>query len=201
MESATYPSNRNLKKVITAAGAVTLAIGLSSCSNGTSSPESLSSSSNVSTAPTHLTPNMVGFLKPGTNNVCFNGGERPCAILIRTSPKLSGDIVNASPSQGRVNWPLEAFNGQTGDSLTVECYTPNGQAISAYEGNSSSSDWYEIAVPEQYVLNPSVQAELAKPNSPIKTIQLGGQTTVLGWASVEWFNQSSPVSTVPVCNS
>lgn len=184
-----------LNRVAAMAGLLTVALGLSSCS-GTNS----SSKQTTLKQPITLTPDMSGFLKPGTNKTCFNGGARPCAVLIRVSPNLSSDYINADPTQGRVDWPLEAYDGQSGNSLTIQCYDPNGQTVSPYEGSSSSSDWYEVVVPQQYVLNPAVKAELGQSNSPIKTtIQQNGKITALGWASIEWFNESAPLNQVQPC--
>jgi hypothetical protein len=151
--------------------------------------------------PIVLTPNMVGFLKPGTNDICYNGGLRPCAILLRVKPELSSDYINANPDQGRVMWPVEAYNGHSGDGLTVECYDPNGESVTAYEDSTSSTDWYEVVITKQHVLNPVVQLELNQPHSSIATIHRGDQTVLLGWASVEWFDESTPIPNVSACKS
>jgi hypothetical protein len=167
---------RKPKRAATVLGAAALTLGIASCSAG-----------NRSSAPVTLTPNMVGFLKPGTSDTCFNGGARPCALLLRVSPKLSSEYMNANPNQGRVDWPIEAYGGQPGDKLTVKCYDPSGQLVRPYEGNSSSTDWYEVEIPKSDVLNPA--------------IQMGSRTSTLGWASIEWFNQSKPSPEVSVCAS
>ncbi len=62
-----------------------LALGaLSGCSNKNSSPENSILSTPLAVKVIPLTPNMSGFLEPGSSSHCFNGGLRPCAILIRT---------------------------------------------------------------------------------------------------------------------
>lgn len=143
-----------------------------------------------------LTPDMSGFLKQGTANTCFNGGPRPCALLLRSAPKISGNYINTPPDATHVPWPLEAYNGQPGDALNIICYDPNGQSITPYEGTSTSPVWYEVVVPEEHVLNPQV-----KDDPTIKAIKFGGHTAVIGWASVEWFGQSTPDPRVPACST
>lgn len=134
-----------------------------------------------------LIPDMSGYLKPGSSTTCFNGGARPCAILIRTAPKLSSEYINANPTQYSVEWPLEAYGGNPGDKVEIECYDPNGESVHPFEGNSASSDWYKVLVPAEYVLNPN-----------IGNIQHIGSEAI-GWASIEWFGESSPNSAVPSC--
>lgn len=201
MEHLSLPSQRKLRKQAAAAGLAALAFGLAGCSGSSAPAEHIpSTTEKTTTATTNLTPNMVRFLKPGTNDTCFNGAPRPCALLLRTEPKLASEYINVDPRESRVTWPLEAYKGQAGDSLTIRCYA-NGQKITPYEGSESSSAWYELAIPQQYVLNPTVKAELNKPSPSINTLQQDGQAAILGWASVEWFNQSAPAPNVPACTS
>jgi hypothetical protein len=145
------------------------------------------------------TPDMVGFLKTGSSTTCLAGGSRPCAILIRTSPNRASAIVNASPTQPVVQWPREPYGSKAGDTVNIRCYTPAGQLIKPYEGNSESTDWYEVVVPPEYVLNPAVQQAVIEHSPSVRTEELNGTTAVLGWATVEWFNQSTASSSIPIC--
>lgn len=165
--------------VVAAAGSLLLA--------GCGTASQVSAKHNSSAEVVSLVPDMAGYLKPGSSTTCYNGGARPCAILIRTAPELSADYINANPNQNRVNWPLEAYGGNPGDQVQVECYDPNGELVRPYEGNSSSPDWYKVLVPSEYVLNPK-----------LTNIQHVG-TEAAGWASIEWFGESTPNRFVPSC--
>jgi hypothetical protein len=175
------PLNRHeFGRLFAVAGAVaTLSIGASIYPSSNASAEKPAKT-------IELTPNMSGFLKSGTKNTCFNGGARPCALLLRVSPELSSNFINANPDQAVVKWPLESYDGKHGDELTIKCYDPSGELVRPYEGNSSSTDWYEVEVPKNRVLNPAVEHD-------------GNPTAMLGCASVEWFNQSKPNHNVAVC--
>jgi hypothetical protein len=207
--------HRRLPLAATAAG---LAISLIGCASGKetvkngltlvpSAAPSAMSTHNATPNPTAspsqkqlaLTPDMSGFLKPGSETTCFNGGARPCAILLRTKPMLAGERINADPAESSVTWPLESYAGKPGDKLVVECYTPNGQVMKPYEGNSSSTDWYEVMIPEAHIVNPTVEAELNQSGSSVKTINYDGHVAILGWASLEWFNQTVPATGVSRC--
>ena len=188
MERRKNLESRKLAKVATILGALTLPISLAGCTG--------------SSALIKLTPNMSRFLESGTSNTCHNGGPRPCAVLLRTKPELKSEYINANPYNqytNTVNWPLESYDHQPGNQVTVECYVANGARVTSYEGHSSSTYWYEVAVPPDHVLNPTVIEEINEPHSTLKTIQQGGQTALVGWASVEWFDQSTPVGNVHAC--
>ena len=166
--------NRLQKFVAVAA----IALGLSACQNADGTPSY------------EAAPNMQGFLKPGDTTHCFNGGERPCALLLRAEPKLSAPVINAAKTQTRVEWPLEAYADKSGDTLTVLCYDAHGQKITSYENDLSSSDWYRVVVPAEHLVNKD-----AHPDS----MEYGGAKVYLGWASVTWFNQSAHDRAVPKC--
>jgi hypothetical protein len=178
MSSESQPrrtEHSRLQKILAASAVV---LGLSSCANP-AEPQ-----------PYKATPNMVGFLKPGDDKHCFNGGERPCAVLLRTKPNVSAAKINATEDQKEVLWPREAYNGKKGDTLTVLCYDPNGQKITSYENNLVSADWYKVVVPAEHVTNTE-----ALPDS----FNLNGTKAYIGWASVTWFNQSAHEASVPRC--
>jgi hypothetical protein len=198
-QSGTFARYR--RKTTAAVGAFALAIGLSSCAfKGRSSAEPSPSSSPASSpAVTRLTPNMSGFLQPGSSTTCYNGGKRPCAVLIRTQPDLSSPDINTNPIQGHVSWPQEAYRRKLGNSLVVICYDPNGQRVAPYEGNLSSTDWLKVLVPDRHVRNPEVQAEIADHDPAIHTIRFGGSLAVEGWTSVEWFGLSAAPASVLEC--
>lgn len=192
-------------QLIGVAGAMSVGFMLAGCSQPKAATEQ---PSKATTAPSpkvvesqyvDLIPDMSGFLKPGSTTTCFNGGARPCAMLVRAEPKLASDYVNADPAQQRVLWPLEAYDGQKGDTLKVKCFKPDGQTIKLFEGKGTSSVWYQLVVPEDRVLNPKVLTELRQPNPSFSVVQQGGQKAILGWASAEWFNQSTPDANVPQC--
>lgn len=181
MSMEKFNSRRLLRGSVLAAAAGSLLLAGCGASSNTSANKK-------PTAETiSLVPDMAGYLKPGSSTTCYNGGARPCAVLIRTAPKLSADYINANPNQNRVKWPLEAYAGNPGNQVQVECYDPNGELVRPYEGNSSSSDWYKVLVPSEYVLNPN-----------LTNLQHVG-AEVVGWASIEWFGESTPNRSVPSC--
>lgn len=167
------------------AGAAAIALFLSGCGTGGKKPAAESASTTSKSQPAALIPNLSMFLKPGSSTTCYDGGARPCAVLVRSKPELSSSYLNASPSQGEVSWPLEAYRNKTGDKVKIECYTAKGQTITPYEGSSSSPDWYKVMVPEQHIKNPAFQKN--------------GVSAILGWASIEWFGESTPNPEIPKC--
>ena len=174
-----------------AATATTASLSLASCGG-----------SGTATQPTRtfeLKLNMKGFLKPGSSDTCFNGGSRQCALLLRTRPELTSQYLNANSSDRVVAWPLEAYLNKPADVLTVTCYDPHGEVITPYEGTSSSPDWYKVLVPLFRVRNQAVLEELRGRNPAVETTKYQGHTAVIGWASIEWFNQSSPSPAIPEC--
>ena len=195
-------ANRPLH-LIGVAGAMSVAFMLAGCSQPKAVNEQPSRTTRtpevVESQYVDLIPNMSGFLKPGSTTLCFNGGARPCAILLRAKPELASDYINADPAQQRVLWPLEAYGGQKGDTLKVKCFKPDGQTIKPFNGDGSSSDWYRIVVPEDRILNPKVQTELIQSDPSIIKVRQGGQKAILAWASVKWFGQSTPSANIPKC--
>jgi hypothetical protein len=149
---------------------------------------------------TDLTPNLSSFLQQGSNDTCFNGGARPCAVLLRTQPKLDSEYVNVEPTQGHVDWPLESYGGTEGDQLQAVCYISDGQKITPFEGKSSSTYWYKVYVPMKRVLNQHVRHEAQQQSPGIETVRThGAAVAVLAWASTEWFHQSKAAPGIPEC--
>ena len=190
--------NLNEKKrnyLVSTIVATTAALALAGC---TTNQEATAGHTSLQSIPSReLVPNMSGFLKPGSTTTCLNGGARPCAIVFRTQPELSADNINAAPNL-RVSWPVESYGSQSGDSLSVRCFIM-GQLIHPYEGTSSSKIWYEVAVPEKRIVNPTVLAEFQHAGSSITTIPVNGTSRLAGYASIEWFGQSSPLPDLPRC--
>ena len=176
-----------LVKTAAKGGAVLIALSLAACS-GSASPKT-----------TELTPDLSGFLKPGTTDTCYNGGPRPCAVVLRTSPAEGAEQINTAPHQNEVKWPLESYYSNPGDTVKVICYEPNGDKMLSFENGLESSDWYKIAVPMDKVINPTVQAQLQQTDSEVSTIKIDDHNYVVGWASVEWFDENTPDPSIPVC--
>ncbi|HSW79851.1 MAG TPA: hypothetical protein VLG47_03680 [Candidatus Saccharimonadales bacterium] len=176
-----------------ATAAVVLGLGIMACGSSKPNPEQ-------TRIVTTMTPDMAGFLKPGSTTTCYRGGARPCAILIRTRPALSSAIINADPAnQTTVYWPREAYKDYAGDSVGIVCYVSDGQRVAPYEGNSSSTDWLGVAVLLRRVVNPEVQAELHQKDPSLRVITVGGNSAVVGFVSVEDFGQYAPPNNVPKC--
>ncbi len=98
---------------------------------------------------------------------------------------MSTDKVNVDPNQtGRVEWPLESYAGQAGDKVIVDCVT-TGQEITPFTGDTPpSNEWYEVEVPAEQAVNPN----LKHPHE-----------AQVGYAAIQWFNQSEPVPGVRPC--
>lgn len=187
--------------VKTAAGVAVL-LSLAGCSSSKQASAKPSVAASPAVHYTNVVPDMSGFTKPGNATKCFNGGPRPCAILLRTEPRLSAPYINAKPTQNTVLWPREAYDGQDGDGVVAECYKSNGQFVAPYEGsaaNKGSRYWYKVIVPEERILNPAVTSEINAPTTPIPTFYFGGQVAIAGWASVEWFDKRTPNPAVRPC--
>lgn len=145
-----------------------------------------------------LVPDMSGFLSPGSKDTCYNGGARPCAMLIRSEPSLESAYVNATPAQRRVKWPLESYDGDPGDDVVVECYQ-TGQTVYSLDGSSSSSVWYRVIVPPGgHIKNQEVSQNME--NGTIRTIQYAGEKALLAYAAAEWFGQTEPAAGIDECN-
>ena len=154
---------------------IALAIGLSACQNADGTPGY------------EAIPNMQNFTMPDDSTRCLNGGERPCAVQLRTEPKYRQDnIINALPNT-HVEWPEEAYGNSKGDLVSIRCYTPNGDKITSSENNLVSTEWYEVEVPAEHWVNKAV-----KPNA-------FNADTYIGWASVTYFNQTQHAREVPKC--
>jgi hypothetical protein len=196
-ERPIYTKNRLRRATIAAITAI--AVGnLSSCAASDTKPPS--AVANTVLQPTYVqeVPDMSGFLQAGSTTKCFNGGDRPCAPLIRESPQLDAAKINTDPTKPTVTWPLESYNGKLGDSLSIVCYT-EGQLITPYVGTISSDQWLKVIVPRDRVASPVIASELQSTSPSLETIQFSGQTAVLGYASVEWFNHSAHDPMIPHC--
>lgn len=167
-----------------------LATGLAGLCLAGCTPRAQNTQTNTAETYVQLVPDMQSFLKPGDDKHCFNGGERPCAILLRTEPKLSAATINADKNTVRVEWPLESYGNKKGDELSVRCYDPKGQEIKSYENSLASTDWYQVIVPEDKVTNAEAHPDSATIN---------GTKAYIGWASVTWFNQNEHNPAVPKC--
>jgi hypothetical protein len=201
------PSHRSQRVVAGSVLVAAVALGLAAPA-GASAPKHATTTIEKSTKLPKKIPNLVNFLAHGSKTYCYTGGvnnnaaRRPCAALLRTGPELSDDIINANPnSTVRVGWPLEAYKSEAGDPLVIECYDPNGQSDTTDKGDHTSTDWYAVVVPESRIKNPVVQAEVNQDSPNIQLVTYGGQTVLVGWVSVEDFNQNVPSSNVPVCAS
>lgn len=180
-------------------GALTLSAGLAACSGGdqtatpstsreaTASTQPVAPSETTSPTKLELIPDMSSFLKAGTTDTCFNGGARPCGLLLRETPNLDSARVNVGPQDKLVTWPLETYGDQGGDSLTIDCVETAGDKVTSYDGKLVTSDWYAVEVPIDKVHDPSVQSSNE------------GQSSIVAYASVAWFNQSQPPAGVPTC--
>jgi hypothetical protein len=188
-----------------------LVLSLTACDTGpdSSSAQSSSAAASASSVSTFsMTPDMSNFLKPGTTDTCFNGGPRPCGLLIRTQPRLSSDVINAPNKQSATSWPLEAYSGsagsKAGDVVQVACHFENntdddGQ-VSSYEGGIKSRTWFKALVPESQVKNPAIQSEIEAHSQQIEVVRLGsGELAVEGWVAAPWMGLAESPSIIPAC--
>jgi hypothetical protein len=156
--------------------------------------------SSISAHTTFITPDMSHYSYPGTPNDCSQGGPRPCAILIRTEPEIKpSNYINANPNQTYVSWPLESYGSTPGHQVAVTCYKSQGQSVTSNDRRLHSQVWYQVIVPAQFILNPDVQTEVRENSPSVSTMQYGGQTAVLGWASSTWFGTEAPNRAVQSC--
>lgn len=174
---------RSYKMLAASIGGASLALALPSGCSSLPTPDSAKQSSHHRV--TKLVPDMSGFLQ--NSRTCLNGGARPCAVQLRTKPKLLAAVINADPTAKHVSWPLESYHGQSGDPVTVDCYQADGQKVGDYSGDPPSTDWYKVTVPAGRVANPAVRARLK------------GHDSIAGYASVEWFGESQPQTGIPTC--
>lgn len=135
---------RKMRPALTVIMAATFAAGCSG--NDTAPPPPRS--------PVLLTPDMSDFTRDDGN--CLGGGERPCAILLRTEPHLAAPIVNADPnSTNRVNWPLERYGSSPGDALKILC-SVEGDEVYDPGRTATLSTWYKIRVSRDEIKNPAL---------------------------------------------
>lgn len=163
----------------------------------------------ISVAP-NSTEVMVGgriLMKPSMKGFCIDPTNGGCSMDVIASPYSSSPNYGVSENSdvGMQNpdsmpWPQGTYGGFKGDYVDIKCYITNGAETQDMNGNPVTADWYEIVMPEHYVTNSKVLAEIDKLNSGITSFSYESSRAILGWASIAWFNQQRPSSRVPRCS-
>jgi len=162
--------------------------------NGKASSGSSESPSTAKTVPyVMLTPNMSGFTKPDDDTKCYNGGDRPCAVLLREAPTPKSDYVVATTGN-IVPWPKEAYGSFAGNALKIVCQV-RSYKLRDFKGDTPSDIWNVVETPVEN-LKPATQAEL-NGNSKTTFGVAPDKTAIYSYASAEWFGKFGRTGLLP----
>ena len=169
---------------------------VAACSGGhaKANPGSSESPGAAKTVPyVMMTPNMVGFTDPNDSTKCYNGGERPCAVLLREAPTPKSDYVVATTGN-IVPWPKEAYGSFAGNALKIVCQV-RSYKLRDFKGDAPSDIWDVAETPVEN-LNPQTQAELSG-NAKTTFGVAPDKSAIYAYASTEWFGKSGDDGLLP----
>lgn len=218
-------SNKNhiiQRRLAPAAALIAAAISIAGCGKGATNEQTSANKEAVSSPATKSTGSSPRITKPESTTTTETANIRgyhklmpnltgfcpdisiSCSAVLYLKPRIGGsavNILNQVPAQPQGTWPVANDYGVKGNYTEVSCYINNGESM-GWSNSTMSKDWYKVAVPIKYVINPDDLYSLANPkfaNPPIPVFKFAGQKAINAWAPISEFHETSPAPEIPLC--